>query len=146
MIQSQSVNLRVLIADDDSDDHYFIREAIKQEQSNAHVASVYNGQELIDYLLRRGKHEGCTDELPHFVLLDINMPKINGLEALTELRKHSLLKTIRFFILSTSQASEDIRNSFALDVDGFYTKPNTMQRLKLIVKQILWRYPNLPIK
>lgn len=146
MTQSHTANLRILIADDDSDDQYFIREAIKQEQNDAQVASVYNGQELLDYLLCKGAHEGRSDELPHFVLLDINMPKLNGLEALTELRKYSLLSKIRFFILSTSQASDDIRSSFALDVDGFYTKPNTMQRLKLIVKQILWRYPNLPVK
>lgn len=146
MIQSQASALRILIADDDSDDHYFIKEAIKQEHENALVTSVYNGQELVDYLLKRGNHCNSTDDLPDFVLLDINMPKLNGLEALRELKKHSPIQKIRFFVLSTSQASEDIRESFALDVDGFYTKPNTMQRLKLIVKQIIWRFPDLPAK
>lgn len=143
MIQPNAQALRILIADDDADDHYFIKEAIKQEQENAKVTSVYNGQELIDYLLKRGAHENNTDELPHFVLVDINMPKLNGIEALTELKKYPEVKGVKFFILSTSQSSEDIRSSFSLEVDGFYTKPNSMSRLKLIVKQIIWRYPTL---
>jgi CheY-like chemotaxis protein len=146
MTQATASALRILIADDDSDDHYFITEAIRQEQENAVISSVYNGQELLDYLLKRGAHAASADQLPDFVLLDINMPKINGLEALKELRKHALPGNIKFFILSTSQSSDDIRHSFALDVEGFYTKPNTMPRLKLIVKQIIWRFLSLPGK
>jgi CheY-like chemotaxis protein len=146
MMQSEASALRILIADDDTDDHYFITEAIRQEHKNALISSVYNGQELIDYLLKRGSHTSSADPMPHFVLLDINMPKINGLEALKELRKHSLTSDIKFFVLSTSQSSEDIRHSFALNVEGFYTKPNTMPRLKLIVQQIIWRFLSLPEK
>jgi CheY-like chemotaxis protein len=141
---SSNNRLRVVIADDDSDDHYFIKTAIYAEYNNAHITSVHDGQELIDYLLRKDRFSNRADELPHFVLVDINMPGKSGFEAIEELRQIEGMKQVYFFILSTSQSNEDIKKSFKLGADGFYTKPNSITTLKYIIQQIVKAIPTKP--
>jgi CheY-like chemotaxis protein len=130
------------MADDDEDDILLTSKALKKGKLLNMLFSVNNGEELLDYLLRQGKYEGADDTvapLPGLILLDLNMPKKDGREALKEIKTHPELLDIPIVVFTTSKAEEDIYRSYKLGVNSFITKPVTFEKL-IEVMQALGKY------
>lgn len=130
LLLTESRSVTLLIADDDQDDRYMIREALEENRLSNDIRFVFDGEELMDYLLRKGRYANpLHSPTPGLILLDLNMPKKDGREALAEIRLDPLLRSIPVVILTTSQAEEDIVRSRNLGADGYITKPVTFEGL-----------------
>jgi CheY-like chemotaxis protein len=132
--------ITILMADDDPDDQMLTREAFSECRLANQLHMVGDGEELLDYLHRRGQYvnlQGTT--LPGLILLDLNMPRKDGREALREIKADPALRRIPIIVLTTSKAEEDILRSYDLGVNSYVTKPVTFESLVEMVK-VLGRY------
>lgn len=136
---SVSRHINILIADDDPDDRLLTREALLQSSVPSRISFVEDGEELLDYLLCRGKFKNNTDPPPDLVLLDLNMPKKSGVEALQEIKSDQTLRHIPIVVLTTSKEEEDIYRTYDLGVNSFITKPVTYESL-INTMRILGKY------
>jgi CheY-like chemotaxis protein len=121
----------ILLADDDEDDRELTREALKDAHLANEMRFAVDGQDLMDYLRREGRY---TDPLldaprPGIILLDLNMPKKDGREALAEIKADERLRSIPVVVLTTSKDEEDVLRSYDLGVSSFITKPVTFAGL-----------------
>lgn len=130
----------ILMADDDPDDRELTREAFRESRLANEFHTVEDGEELLDYLHRRGRwaHLNGTP-LPGLILLDLNMPRKDGREALREIKSDPHLRRIPIVVLTTSKAEEDILRSYDLGVNSYVTKPVTFSSLVELVR-VLGRY------
>ena len=120
----------VLMADDDRDDCLMVEEALRGAPGVDHVRFVDDGADLLDYLSRRGRYGSEADSpRPGLILLDLNMPKIDGREALRAIKADERSRKIPVVVLTTSQAEEDIRVVYDLGAAGYITKPASFARL-----------------
>lgn len=126
--------ITILIADDDPDDRFLATNALEQGRLKNNIVSVEDGEDLMDYLLKRGKYENQEVQMPDLLLLDLNMPKKSGVEALKEIREHDELKHIPIVILTTSEAEKDILDTYKLGVNSYITKPVSFEGLVEIMK------------
>jgi len=114
----------ILIAEDDDDDFLLTREALEESRLINTLFRVKNGEELLDYLLRRGAYsEPQESPRPTLILLDLNMPRMDGREALKQIKAHPSLRRIPVVVLTTSDAEEDIVKAYDLGVNSFIRKP-----------------------
>ena len=130
-------SIQILVADDDADDRMLLNEALQENRFANAVQFVKDGQELIDYLKNRGIY--ANRELhprPGLILLDLNMPKKDGREALQEIKSDPELRDIPIVILTTSKAEEDIYRSYQLGVNSFVTKPVTFDSLVTLTREL----------
>ena len=117
-------SLMILMADDDEDDCLLAKKALEQSDLAAQLKFVKDGEELMAYLNKQSLHGHDTDyPKPDIILLDLNMPKMNGLEALKAIKSHAVLCSIPVIILTTSKADHDICDSYAFGASSFITKP-----------------------
>ena len=121
--------ITILLADDDPDDRLMASEAIAESRLTNPLVTVADGEELIDYLLWRGQYSESKPARPGIILLDLNMPKKDGREALREIKANPDLRRIPVVVLTTSKAEEDILRTYDLGVNSFITKPVTFDRL-----------------
>lgn len=129
--------ITILMAEDDADDRQMTREAFEESHLANDLRFVEDGVELMDYLCRRGKYsEPASSPRPGLILLDLNMPRKDGREALTEIKADPRLRTIRVVILTTSKAEEDILRSYNLSASSYITKPVTFESLLDVVKTL----------
>ena len=120
----------ILMADDDADDRILTKDALDESRVLNDLRFVEDGEELMDYLNRRGKYaDGNEAPRPGLILLDLNMPKKDGREALKEIKADSELRRIPVVVMTTSQAEEDIFRSYDLGASSFITKPVKFDRL-----------------
>ena len=131
--------INILMADDDPDDRMLTEKALRKNKLANNLSFVENGQELMDYLLHKGKYNASNAPKPGLILLDLNMPKKDGREALKEIKADPELKRIPIVVLTTSEADEDIVKSYDLGVSSFITKPVTFDSL-LEVAQAIGNY------
>ena len=130
----------ILMADDDSDDRMLVKDAFDESRLNNDLHFVEDGEQLIDYLYRRGNFAHLKGQpYPGLILLDLNMPKKDGREALAEIKKDPDLRRIPVVILTTSRAEEDILRTYDLGANSFITKPVTFESLVQVV-QVLGNY------
>lgn len=127
--------ITILMADDDPDDRLLLREAFEENRLMNNLETVEDGEELMDFLHRRGKYEN-SEITPGLVLLDLNMPRKSGLEALKEIKSDEKLRRLPVVILTTSKAEEDIIRSYDLGVNSFIVKPVTFDALVEMVKDL----------
>jgi two-component system, response regulator len=114
----------ILLADDDSDDRLLVQDAMADSGWGADLRCVENGEELLDYLMRRGKYQPpASAPWPALILLDLNMPRKSGREALGEIKSHPNLKRIPVVVLTTSKADTDIAGLYDLGANSFISKP-----------------------
>jgi len=132
-------SLHVLIADDDPDDRLMTSEALRQSLTPSEISFVEDGEELLDYLHRRGKYDSNQAPCPDLILLDLNMPKKSGIEALKEIKTDMNLKHIPIVVLTTSKGEEDIYRTYDLGVNSFVTKPVSYSSLVNTMK-IMGKY------
>ena len=132
--------ITIVLADDDPDDRQLTEDAFSENRLANQLHCVEDGEELMDYLHRRGKYESLRNErLPGLILLDLNMPRKDGREALKEIKADPSLRRIPIVVLTTSKAEEDIVRSYDLGVNSYVTKPVTFKSLVELVK-VLGRY------
>jgi CheY-like chemotaxis protein len=127
----------ILMADDDADDRLMAKEALEVSGLLNEIRFVEDGVELVNYLEQRGKYQDAPR--PGLILLDMNMPRKNGREALKELKNHPEFKRIPVVILTTSQSQEDIKLGYDLGASSYITKPVTFDGL-VAVMQTLGNY------
>jgi two-component system response regulator len=129
--------ITILMADDDADDREMTREAFEESHLSNDLRFVEDGAELLDYLHRRGKYQDpARSPRPGLILLDLNMPKVDGRDALREIKKDPHLKTIRVVVLTTSKAEEDILRTYNLSAASYITKPVTFDALLEVVRTL----------
>lgn len=127
--------ITILMADDDPDDRQMTKEAFAESHLTNDLRFVEDGAELMDYLCRRGKYtDPDSSPFPGLLLLDLNMPRMDGREALREIKKDPRLKNLRIVILTTSKAEEDIHRSYDLSATSYISKPVTLTALIDVIK------------
>ncbi len=132
--------LVILMADDDEDDILLTQKALERGKLLNPLYTVRDGEELLDYLFHRGDYTDATNApRPGVILLDLNMPRKDGREALREIKSDSKLKDIPIVVFTTSKAEEDVYRSYKLGVNSFITKPVTFENL-IEVMQMLGKY------
>ena len=129
--------ISILIADDDADDRMLIEDAFVECCLRNPRDYVEDGEDLIHYLRAQGKH-GDRDplQLPGLILLDLNMPRMDGRTALAQLKADPQLKRIPVIVLTTSKAEEDILRTYDLGVNSFISKPVTFDGLIKVVRAL----------
>jgi CheY-like chemotaxis protein len=140
MSASRKKPLTVLVADDDEDDRSFISKAWNKSRAANDLRFVEDGEELTEYLNHSGRYsDPASAPRPAVILLDLNMPKKDGREALREIKANPELRQIPVIVLTTSQADEDICRSYDLGANSYITKPVTFAAL-VDVLQVLGKY------
>ena len=130
-------SITILMADDDADDRLMMKEALEENRLANDLRFVEDGEELMDYLLRRGAFVSAEKSpRPGLILLDLNMPRKDGREALQEIKNHPDLKSIPVIVLTTSKAEEDVYRTYNLGVNSFVAKPVTFDSLVTIVRDL----------
>jgi CheY-like chemotaxis protein len=129
--------ITILMADDDADDRQMTKEAFEEARLANDLRFVEDGEELMDYLKRRGKYaDPARSPRPAILLLDLNMPKKDGREALQEIKADPQLRQIRVIVLTTSKAEEDVYRSYDVSATSFITKPVKFDALVEVVKAL----------
>jgi two-component system response regulator len=138
-------NVPILVAEDDPDDRLLLRDAFVEAGLSHPLAFVENGVELLTYL--KGWPPFEARRLPGLILLDLNMPKMDGRTALVEIKADPLIKRIPIIVMTTSNAEDDIQTTYDLGVTAYVSKPGTHQGLVDIVASLggFWmRHVELP--
>lgn len=135
------IPITILICDDDEDDRMLTRQALEQAHVSNALEFVEDGEQLLDYLYQRGAYAGETGKAPRpgLILLDLNMPKMDGREALKVIKGDSTLRDIPVVVLTTSRLDQDIVRSYQLGVNSFISKPVTFSGL-VEAMNVLGRY------
>jgi len=126
----------ILIANDDEDTRFLMQEALREVRSAIRSEFVENGEQVLDYLYRRGEYAGSNWDRPDLILLDLNMPRLDGREVLTLIRSDPDLQQIPVVILTTSHRSGDILLCYRLGANSFISKPVTFEGLVEVMKTL----------
>src|SRR5262249_25155236 len=119
------------------DDRLFIAEALRESRLANDIRFVVDGEELMDYLLRRDRYQEPEQApCPGLILLDLNMPRKDGREALAEIKADPRLRQIPVVVLTTSQAEEDVFRTYDEGCNSFITKPVNFDSLVLVMKTL----------
>jgi two-component system response regulator len=137
MNQPTKKPVTILMADDDPDDRRLTQEAFEENHLTNTLLFVEDGEELLDYLYHRGKYaDPASAPWPSIILLDLNMPRKDGREALEEMKKDPRFRSIRVVIMTTSKAEEDVIRSYHLSAASYITKPVTFERLVEVIRTL----------
>lgn len=130
----------VLLAEDDPDDRFLLSNAVRRAQVGLCLRFVRDGEELMDYLFRKGAYaHPAVSPRPSLILLDLNMPRKDGREALQEIKADPELSRIPVVVLTTSRAEEDVLRTYQLGISGYVTKPVSFAGL-VEAMQVIGRY------
>ncbi|BAZ70407.1 MAG: response regulator [Pelatocladus maniniholoensis HA4357-MV3] len=136
-MKGRQTTVTILMADDDEDDYMLVREALAESRLAIDLRIVRDGEELMDYLYRHGRYaDPNISPHPGLILLDLNMPKKDGREALREIKNDPELRSIPVVVLTTSKAEEDIYRTYNLGANSFIIKPVTFAALVEVMKAI----------
>ena len=125
------------MADDALDDCEMIKEALKKSRLLNEVRFVSDGEQLLDYLHHKGKYEDYKKHpLPGLILLELNMPRKDGREALKEIKDDPKLRQIPVVVLTTSQAEEDVFRTYNIGMNSFITRPVAFDSLVAIIREL----------
>lgn len=133
----QHESILITLADDDEDDRLFFTDAFEELKINTNVNTVNNGRELLNYL----NHPKTV--LPNIIFLDLNMPILNGIDCLKEIKRDDKFKDIAIAIYSTSSSDQDVENTFVLGANIYIKKPSNFNELKRILSDVViinWQY------
>jgi CheY-like chemotaxis protein len=137
---------RILLAEDNAEDIELTLAALSENQLANEVVVVRDGAEALDYLYRRGVHAARPAGLPAVILLDVKMPKLDGLEVLRAIRADDALKTTPVVILTSSREESDLLESYRLGVNAYVVKPVDFREFMVAVKNLglFWAVLNEP--
>lgn len=125
----------ILVADDDADDHEFLKSAFAYNSFSGGLSFVTDGVQLLDYL--KNLSSSATEELPQLILLDLNMPLLNGFQALEAIKEDPALSDIPVAILTSSSRPEDEAMCYSLGCDNFYRKPLSVAEYHSLAERII---------
>lgn len=129
--------VQIVLADDDVEDRMLTLDAFRESRLSNPVHCVEDGEELMDYLLHRGRYAAPgVAPRPALILLDLNMPRMDGREALKAIKSDPSLRTIPVVVLTTSKAEEDVLRTYELGVNSFVVKPVTFDGLVAAVRAL----------
>ncbi|RYG31869.1 response regulator [bacterium] len=131
------------MADDDPEDCMLATEALAESRLANDVRTVGDGQELMDYLNREGKYAGQDIPRPGLILLDLNMPRMDGREALSRIKADPELRRIPVVVLTTSKAEEDVFRSYDLGANSYITKPVTFDSMVSVTQALATYWFNI---
>jgi two-component system response regulator len=136
----------ILLAEDDPKDVELTLVALGEHNLANKVVVAWDGAEALDYLYRRGAYTGRPPDQPLVVLLDLKMPKVDGLEVLRQIKGDPTLKTIPVVMLTSSCQEQDIVESYNLGVNAYVVKPVGFERFVKVIKQLglFWVLTNEP--
>lgn len=137
--QRSGQSLTILMADDDEDDRDLTRDALIDAAYVEQMEFVVDGRDLIDYLRQAGRYgspEAAERPRPSIILLDLNMPRMDGREALAEIKNDAALRHIPVVVLTTSSDDEDVRNAYDLGANSYITKPVTGSKLEDVLGRL----------
>jgi len=130
--------INILLADDDIDEHIFFKEAINKINVVGHnVISVYDGVQLIDFLLKRGMYRNAKGPFPDVIIVDVNMPLMDGIQAVREIKAHKELKEIPIYMLSVSSNVTHVNTCRELGCSGYLQKQKKNDKLTKMIEAIL---------
>ncbi len=130
MVEKREKKTVLLMADDDEDDCLLMNDAVREVFKSELFFCLRDGQELMDYLLRRGIYTDTEKfPAPDLIFLDLNMPKKDGFETLKEIKEHPKLKAIPVLIFSTSQEQKQIEACYELGANSYVTQPMSFENL-----------------
>jgi len=130
-------SILILMADDDAEDRMMMADAFAESHLAIPLRFVEDGEQLMDYLFHRGAYtDPASAPRPGLILLDLNMPKKDGWNALQEIKNDPTLRHIPIVILTTSKAEQDVYRSYDLGVNSFITKPVTLTGLVEVVTML----------
>lgn len=120
-LRNTNTKPRILLVEDNPGDIRLTQEALKESNMDIHLDVVSDGEQAIDFLMKKGKYTEAVR--PHIILLDLNLPKKNGIEILKEVKVHESLKKIPIIVLTTSDADHDISKAYSLNANCYILKP-----------------------
>jgi len=120
--------LSILLADDDTDDCLFFKDAVKELSQTTQLTAVHDGEQLMNYLFEN------SENLPNVLFLDLNMPRKNGLECLSEIKRNKKLNNLPVVIFSTSYSQDTISILFKIGAHVYIHKPNDFDKLKQVIQ------------
>jgi CheY-like chemotaxis protein len=129
-----SLPIEVLLVEDDPGDVLMTQEAFEEHKVRNKLSVVSDGEEALAYLRRQGEHADAPR--PDLILLDLNLPRVDGREVLQVIKEDADLRRIPVVVLTTSQADEDIMRSYSLHANAYVTKPVDFERFIAVVRQI----------
>ncbi len=137
---------KILLAEDSPQDAEMTLEALSEHHLSNHIVHVGDGEEALDYLYARGRYAGRSDGHPLLVLLDLKMPKVDGLEVLRAIKNDPAMRTLPVVMLTASREEQDVVRSYQLGVNAYVVKPVGFQKFVEAVKQIgaFWTIHNEP--
>ena len=137
---------RILLVEDSRKDVELSLAALEELSLANDVAVARNGAEALDYLFRRGEFSTRPEGNPSVVLLDLKMPKVDGIEVLRQIKADELMRTIPVVMLTSSREEQDLVKSYSLGVNAYVVKPIDFQQLVEAIKQLgmFWAVINEP--
>jgi CheY-like chemotaxis protein len=137
---------RILLAEDNAHDVELTLAALEEHNLANEVVVVRDGAEALDYLFHRGQFAGHANGLPVVVLLDLKMPKVDGLEVLKQMKEDSALKHIPVVMITSSREEQDLVRSYQLGVNAYVVKPMDFQQFVTSIKEVgyFWAIINEP--
>jgi two-component system, response regulator len=139
--------IEILLVEDKRSDAEMTTRAIRKNNIDCHIVQVRDGKEALDYLFGEGQYAGRdVNQKPRVILLDLKMPKVNGLEVLARLKSHELTKSIPVVILTSSKENTDIQQSYAHGANSYIVKPVVFDDFMNVVSDIAlyWMIHNQP--
>jgi CheY-like chemotaxis protein len=136
----------ILVVEDNANDLELMLEGLSEQKLANPIAVARNGEEALDYLFRRGAHADRPDEDPVVVLLDLKMPKVDGLEVLRTVKADSRLRRLPIVMITSSREEQDLVQSYDLGANGYVVKPVDFSEFLKTVRDIgaFWAVLNEP--
>ncbi len=128
--------IRILLVEDNPDDVELTVHALKKNNIVNPVTVARDGQEALDYLFYKGKHASSEHQIPHVILLDLKLPKVDGIEVLQKIKNDRKLKLVPVVVLTSSKEESDLIKSYDLGVNSYIRKPVDFDQFVETVKQI----------
>ncbi|CAA9253701.1 MAG: Two-component transcriptional response regulator, LuxR family [uncultured Cytophagales bacterium] len=137
MPNNRNTPIVILVAEDDAEDQMLVKEAMEESRLSNHIHFVSDGEELLAYLRHEGPYADIR-QYPHpgLILLDLNMPRKDGREAMKEIKTDPKLRVIPIVVLTTSKAEEDVLRTYDLGVNSFITKPVSFSSLVNVMRTL----------
>ncbi len=135
-MKKNKTTLTILMADDDRDDCLLVKEAFIEARIINDLRFVHDGKELLEYLLHQGRFKEEEAPRPGLILLDLNMPLMDGRQALKKIKGDTELRSIPVVILTTSREDQDILRTYDLGANSYITKPVSFEGLVSVIKEL----------
>lgn len=138
-------SLAILMVEDNPIDMELTLRALRKHKVSNPISVARDGEEALDYVHQRGRFAAGAP-IPALILLDIRLPKLDGIEVLREIKRHPVYRTVPVVMLTTSQEEADVRNSYELGVNSYIVKPVDFEKFLEVVRRIdlYWLLTNLP--